>query len=32
MGDIMRKERNAITQCICYIRNNMHRFHKTQAA
>lgn len=32
MGDLMRSERNAITQCICYIRNNMHRFCKIQAA
>jgi hypothetical protein len=32
MGDLMRSERNAITQCICYIRKNMNRFCKIQAA
>ncbi|XP_050537035.1 FMR1-interacting protein NUFIP1 [Daktulosphaira vitifoliae] len=30
MGNLMRSERNTITQCICYIRNNMHRFIQTQ--
>ncbi|XP_001946648.1 nuclear fragile X mental retardation-interacting protein 1 [Acyrthosiphon pisum] len=32
MGDLMRSERNTITQCICYIRNNMNRFCKIQVA
>ncbi|XP_022166502.1 nuclear fragile X mental retardation-interacting protein 1-like [Myzus persicae] len=32
MGDLMRSERNTITQCICYIRSNMNRFCKIQVA
>ncbi|XP_026822903.1 putative uncharacterized protein DDB_G0274405 [Rhopalosiphum maidis] len=32
MGDLMRSERNTITQCICYIRNNMNRFCKIQVS
>ncbi|XP_025193010.1 nuclear fragile X mental retardation-interacting protein 1 [Melanaphis sacchari] len=32
MGDLMRRERNTITQCICYIRNNMNRFCKIQVS